>query len=507
MTDQLAFTDRRYERFQSLVLERSGLYFPDAKRRALERGVVKGLEASSSGSLDDYYVRLLREPSSSHTWDQLVATLTVGETYFFRNKGHFNALRQRILPNLIEERRRTTRRIRIWSAGCATGEEPYSLAILLRQLIPDLESWNILIKATDINRSALRQARRAHYRAWSFRGVERHVQERYFNLDGNKDYVIDRAVRDMVMFEYLNLVEDSYPSLANNTNGMDVILCRNVTIYFDPQTTLNVVTRFHRCLTDRGWLIPGASEPNMVFYEDFEAKTFPGAVVYQKTPGSLARSRPASPVFDFGTRDDDKKEETSRDDHWAWLRDTDGKKKTERIPERSKDPYEEATELIRIGDLEQALVKLHEKLNQDPDFVPTYYTLGKVYANKGNLEEAEHWCQRAIGRDKLRPEPYYTLSMIYQEHGLLNKAVQALKKTVYLDREFILAHYNLGQIYQQGGQTRQAERAFQNARRLLKQKMAHEPVPESDGLAAGRLLRLVDMALTNPNAGESMEVG
>ena len=504
MTDQSEFTDRRYQRFQSLVLERSGLYFPDAKRRALERGVAKGLEASSCGSLDDYYVRLLREPSSSQTWDQLVATLTVGETYFFRNTGHFNALRREILPELIEDRRRTTRRIRIWSAGCATGEEPYSVAILLRQLIPDLESWNILIKATDINRSALRQARRGHYRAWSFRGVDRRVQERYFSLNGNRDYVVDRAVRDMVTFEYLNLVEDSYPSLANNTNGMDVVLCRNVTIYFDPQTTLDVVTRFHRCLTDQGWLIPGASEPNMVFYEDFEAKTFPGAVVYRKTRGSLARSRPTSPVFDFGIGDD--KEETAKPDRWAWLHDADDEK-DESPTERSKDPYEEAADLIRIGDLDQALVKLHEKLEQDPDFVPTYYTLGKVYANKGNLEEAEHWCQRAIGRDKLRPEPYYTLSMIYQEHGLLNKAVQALKKTVYLDREFILAHYNLGQIYQQRGQTRQAERAFRNARRLLKLKMGHEPVPESDGLAAGRLLQLVDMALASDGTGQKAALG
>lgn len=507
MTGDTEFTHRRYERFHELVLERSGLYFPQSKRRSLERGVLKGLEASSCGSLDEYYVALLRESSSSPTWDHLVATLTVGETYFFRNKGHFEALQKEILPDLIEQRRRTTRRIRIWSAGCATGEEPYSVAILLRQLIPNLDSWNIMIKATDINRSALRQAERGRYRPWSFRGVDQNVRDRFFSLNGDQDYILDRAVRRMVMFDYLNLVEDRYPSLTNNTNGMDIILCRNVTIYFDPQTTLDVVSKFHRCLTGDGWLIPGASEPNMVFYEDFEARTFPGAVVYQKAKGSFARSKPEKPVFQFASASSS--EDTApepQSDPWTWLRQ---EKETPEEPELASttDPYEEATRLIHMGDLDEALIKLHEKLDQDPEYVPAYYTLGKVYANKGNLEEAEQWCQRAIHRDKLQPEPYYTLSMIYQEHGLLNKAVQALKKTVYLDREFILAHYTLGQVYQQQGRAQQAARAFHNAKRLLEERASHEPVPEGDGLAAGRLLQLVEMALANGRAEQVRAAG
>ena len=94
------------------------------------------------------------------------------------------------------------------------------------------------------------------------------------------------------------------------------------------------------------------------------------------------------------------------------------------------------------------MVKLYEKLDQDATFVPTYYTLGKIFANKGNLEEAQHWCERAIKSDKLRPEPYYTLSLVYQQHGLLDMAIDALKKAIYLDRAFVLAHYHLAQIYQ-----------------------------------------------------------
>ncbi len=121
--------------------------------------------------------------------------------------------------------------------------------------------------------------------------------------------------------------------------------------------------------------------------------------------------------------------------------------------------------------------------------------LGKIYANKGNLEEAQHWCERAIKRDKLQPEPYYTLSMIYQEHGMLDQATDALKKTIYLDREFVLAHYNLAQLYRQQGSARLAHKSLQNVKRLLEGKPRHEPVPEGDGIVAGRLLQLAEMEL------------
>ena len=234
MNQELELVRTDYERFRDLVLERSGLYFSEDKRQALRRGLAEALEASTCAGLDEYYELLRSSPSTHPEWDLVVSALTVGETYFFRNKGHFDALAKHILPEIIAQREHSSRRIRIWSAGCATGEEPYSVAIALRELIPNLESWNILILATDINRDALRKAREGLYGAWSFRGVERCIQDRYFRLNGKKQFAIADGIKRLVTFDYLNLVEDRYPSLANNTNGMDVILCRNVTIYFTP---------------------------------------------------------------------------------------------------------------------------------------------------------------------------------------------------------------------------------------------------------------------------------
>ena len=148
MNKELELVQADYERFRNLILERNGLHFSEDKRQSLKRGLAGALQKSSCASLGEYYELLRCSPSSSSQWEQLVSELTVGETYFFRNKGYFDALTKHILPEIIAQREHSNRRIRIWSAGCATGEEPYSVAMLLRQLIPNLHSWNILILAT-----------------------------------------------------------------------------------------------------------------------------------------------------------------------------------------------------------------------------------------------------------------------------------------------------------------------------------------------------------------------
>jgi len=494
VTERLQLTNTDYDRFQDLVLRRCGLYFPRAKKQALARGLAEALAQSSCTDLGDYYEMLRTCSSSHHEWDVLISTLTVGETYFFRNKGHFDALEKHILPELIAEREHSSRRIRIWSAGCATGEEPYSLAMLLRELIRNPASWNILILATDINRAALRDAREGLYGTWSFRGVDPRIRDRYFYADGNgsKRFAIANQIKRMVTFQYVNLIEDYYPSLANNTNAMDVVLCRNVTIYFSSETTQQVVSKFHKCLTRGGWLIPGASEPNLVYYRDFQSRNFPGAVVYQRPTAAQAKSR-ATFVFTPLTTESKAPKRSPRPSASGGKR---AKRGEERAPPAGN-LFDQAVRLLEAGQADQALVKLYEHLDQQPDSAATYYTMGKIYANKGNLEEAQTWCERAIKKDRLQPVPYYTLSMIYQQHDLTDMAVDALKKAIYLDREFILAHYNLAQLYRQEGKGALARRSLQNAQRLLEGKRKNEPVPQGDGLVAGRLLQLVKMGLAS----------
>jgi chemotaxis protein methyltransferase CheR len=474
----LTLTEKDYVRFRDLVQERSGLYFPPERRHTLAKGLAEAMTTAQNGvTLDSYYRLLSVAPSASREWDQLVGVLTVGETYFFRNKGHFDALREQILPELIEKRRGAGRRIRIWSAGCASGEEPYSIAILLRELIPDIERWNILILATDINPRALEKARKGVYGGWSFRGVEQRIRETHFRRQDKDRYAIASEIKTMVTFEYLNLVEDRYPSLINNTHGMDLILCRNVTIYFDQAVTGRVVRQFHECLADGGWFIPGASEPNMVSYRAFGHRSFPGAVIYQKSDGrtkrtdgafSFARkppvepSAPNSPVVAPAP---------------APL--------APNAPAGAEDAYAEA------------LDRLRRKVTQDPDFAPAYQALGQIYADQGEWETARRWCEKAIERDQLSPKPYFTLAMIALERDRLDEAAGLLKKTLYLDPLFILGHYTLAHVCRQRGEEKMARRSLQNVRRLLVGKPPKEPISGGDGLTAGRLLEMVELLVVD----------
>jgi chemotaxis protein methyltransferase CheR len=477
-----------YERFRAFVLETIGLDYPEEKRYLLGWGLSRVMEAASCSNLDQLYHLLRSSAPTSHVWDRLIGALTVGETYFFRNSKHFDALAKHVLPTIMAQRETYDRRIRIWSAGCATGEEPYSIAILLHELIPDLKRWNISILATDVNREALRKAQEGIYAAWSFRGVDPHIQESYFRPMDDKQFALSDKIKKMVTFEYLNLVTDPYPSLTNHTNARDLILCRNVTIYFEAEVTRRVLASFHACLTDGGWLIPGAAEPNMIFYDAFKQWNLLGGVLYQKasahknsfvvafqpvavaSAGSAAMASSIRPIAEAIAHPLVK-------------------------PPPSRDPYQVAVELLREGKADEALAHLHEKLDQDASFAPAYYTIGKIYANQGNLAAAQEWCEKAIKEDKLHPEPYYTLSLVYEQNGLIDQAIDALKKAVYLNRRFVLAHYNLGQLYRSQGDQLAARRSLQNVVSLLKDKPKEELVPEGDGLVVGRLLELAQEAL------------
>jgi len=510
-TLEFVWTELQFDRFRRLIHDRSGLHFADDKRQAIERGVAQAMQATSCcHSLDEYYELLRVSPSSSREWDALVGELTIGETYFFRNKTHFDALANHILPEIIEQRRYGSRRIRIWSAGCSTGEEPYSVAILLKELIPDLASWNVLILATDINRYSLQKAREGVYGSWSFRGVEKRIQEQYFHYDGQRSYAIDESIKRMVTFDYLNLVEDSYPSLLNGTHGMDIILCRNVTIYFTPEVTQRVVDKFYQSLVEGGWLIPGSSEPNLVPYQSYLSRSLPGTVVYRRVTTKEPKPAPLEWMKQWPFTVDPAAPElvqrpagngaagSSAPINGESAHSASGPfapKAPPPEPPKPIDPFETALDLLAQGRADEALKKLYEKLDRNPDHVPTYYTLGKIYANQGNLEQAQQWCEKAIERDKLHPEPYFTLSMVYQGNGFTDKAIEALKKTLYLDPTFALGHYTLANLYMQLGQKELAQRSLRNAQRLLAGRPRDELVPEGDGMVVGRLMALVEMML------------
>jgi chemotaxis protein methyltransferase CheR len=480
-----------YLRFSKLAEESFGLRFSEKRRTELERGVWHAFAASTCADLDEYYHLLQDSESSAIHVERLINALTISETHFFRDDSQFEALRKHVLPQIIE-RRRPLRTLRIWSAGCASGEEPYSIAILLRELLPDVDEWAITILGTDLNTEALARARRATYGNWAFREERaKQLRPRYFRKRDNR-YELIPEVRRMVTFAQLNLAADVYPAYETNTTFLDLILCRNVTIYFTAETTQHIVERFYDALTDGGWLVVGHSEHSLVTYRHFQTHNFPGAILYQRA----------------GTTTELLKD-------WEWLTRPEETVKTIKAPvpapapvdvqpdvqpspvlmapveEEEVDPLEQAREVLVYGHSEQACDLLLGLVESGLRHAPTYALLGQAYANLGRWEEAERWCREAIQVDRLVLEAYYTLALVLQHQGQLAQAIDAMKKVVYIDRRHVPGHFSLADLYHSNGQLSRALKSLDNARRLLEGQAEDALVSGADGITAGRLRNAV----------------
>ena len=203
--------DTTLSQLNDFITKRMGLRFPQKRWADLERGITSAAHDFGFSDIDSCIEWLLSSKPSKSQIEILASYLTVGETYFFREEKVFSALEDRILKDLIQQRRKTDRYLRIWSAGCATGEEPYSIAILLDKMLPDLQDWNITILATDINPDFLKKAITGIYGNWSFRECPKWVTEKYFKKTANNRYEILSNIKKMVVFQYHNLCDDIYP--------------------------------------------------------------------------------------------------------------------------------------------------------------------------------------------------------------------------------------------------------------------------------------------------------
>jgi chemotaxis protein methyltransferase CheR len=455
-------SDADYRRFRDLLLEHSGLHFPQSKRRDLEVGVRNAMRDADVGGLEAYYRRLAAGKTGNLNWENLIQHVTTGETYFFRNAAQFAALRTHILPGLIAQRRQSgIHMLRVWSAGCATGEEPYSLAILLHQLLPDIGQWHIMILGTDINRESLMTAQRGVYRSWSFRAeTPESIKSLYFQRRGDR-FELNLDVRRMVVFAYLNLVRPGYSAVDSHTFGLDLILCRNVTIYFKQQTTQAVLERFHQALLDGGWLILGHSEPLPELYSNrFRAHYFPGAVVHQKAPTpALPLSVRAAPS---------RRPEPPPPDH-----------------------YQLALALVDTGQPNRAREQLSRLLDENPRHAQACWLMGKIYADQGQWDGAEEWLKRAVRIDPLMVQAHYLLGLVHQQQDRTDQALAAFRRALYADRKFVLGHFGLANLYWALGMAREACRHWANAVEILYRYSPDDIIPFSDGLTVRRLLPVI----------------
>jgi len=240
--------------------ERVGLYFSEMRISDLERGLHKAAGELDYANVNNCINDLLGNCFSRLQMQILVRNLTIGETYFFRDPAVFLALEDKILPELIK-RKRGRKVLRIWSAGCSTGEEPYSIAISILRTIRDFDRWNLSLLATDLNTHSIEKARKGAYSPWSFRTMPEDFIPLFFDkMQEDGQFSLKESVRNLVTFSYLNLAEDNFPSLSSNTNDIDIIFCRNVLIYFTQQKCKEIGDKLSASLNPGGILITSAND-------------------------------------------------------------------------------------------------------------------------------------------------------------------------------------------------------------------------------------------------------
>lgn len=490
--------ESEYQALRAFIVRKTGLVFQENKREDLMTVLHDRLSLLRRFSgLSEYLAFLEREEDGGQEMRGLVSRLTVGETYFFRNRGQFGALRDQILPEIIRRRRGRQQYLRLWSAGCSTGEEPYSLAILVRELLADSGDWNITILATDINEDALAAAREGVYRNWSFREVDERYRHQYFMPEGDC-FRIHPDVQAMVTFRYLNLADDFYPAAANGTDDLDLILCRNVMIYFPPGLCQEITRHFFSCLVEQGSLMVGHSEHSNLIYPGFSRTFINSVIVYQKNG--------EAPVWEKGIairfRGSGPPPQRVLTHEPPGARRAGGAQR----PAGTEETVLFERGVLLVGQLRpaEAIAEFKRVLDLNPLNERALYSVAMLLANSGKAAEATACAERIIQANPLHLEATYLLAILSRETGDRARELVLFKKTVYLNPDFVLGHFHLGLHFLKAGNAKLARRSLLNALRILNDDRADgDPIEGVEGMTVGRLREAVRAIMPGGDAGEA----
>lgn len=451
--------DPEFQKLKEWIIATTGLSYYADKDRDLATAVSRcqQLEGRPAREVLDI---LTRRPDPA--LDRLVEELTIGETFFFRHLEMFHALRDHVLPDLIR-RRSALRSIRIWSAGCSVGAEPYSLAILLHDLLGKAaQDWSFEIVATDINRRFLALARAGVYDNWALRGMDPALLQRTFHRVGAR-WRINDLYREAVTFRHHNMVKDKFPSIEHELSGLDLIICRNVIIYFDTATNRRLADQFYRSLVPGGWLAVGHAEPHTEIFRAFQTVNAPGAVLYQRAADG-----------------DDRKSAPS-----------DAPAAAARPPARSAFPVEAQVQRPQTKVAAPKCVPVNTAVLPSKPVVEKGTEIEEIskLADSGDLVSARKMAEGLIAAQPLHDGAHFQLGLVLFQQGEWGKARHVLKRSLYLRRDLAVAHYYLGLVQLSLGEP--AARSFQNARRLISRLEGETVLPWGDGLTAGELRALL----------------
>ncbi|MEX0644603.1 MAG: protein-glutamate O-methyltransferase CheR [Parvularculaceae bacterium] len=446
---------------ENRIIRKTGFAFYADRRGDLAAKVDARMRALGLNSYDAYLERL-KGPFESLEWDALIEEVTIGETYFFRYPAQWEALRDIVLSSLLATKGKSE--LRIWSAGCANGAEVYSLAMVLQKdLACRFQGWDISILGTDICKTRLRQATRGAYGEWELRAIPEEYRRECFHHEGSSWNIRDELKR-FVKVELLNLIHDTESFALRNSCAFDIILCRNVMIYFSAEQSRMLLKQFHHCLKEGGWFITGHSEPYLEISNVFHPHAVPGAMLYRKQGGPRERA----PV-----------------DHEA----SRFEPATSKIFTRARAPKTPSLPVERSHSVKAPGPAQGHELDRQTQSLDGVRRL----ANTGSWNEASLACARYCAANPLDPEAHFLMALLHEHRGESDAAAGALGRALYIDAEFALAHYHAAMESAARLDLASARRSLRNVFKSLRTAQDTDLVLSGDGLTAGELRDLTKL--------------
>lgn len=461
------------ERFRCAVVRCLGLSFEDAKLGFLADILRRRLDAI--GQSTDVYLGRLETENLPDEIGALAQELTVPETYFFRHNDQYRAFADIALPDRLAAQS-AARRLRILSAGCASGEEAYSLAILVREAVDP--SWDVSILGVDVNPAIVKKAARARYSPWALRETPAHVQRRWFTPDG-REFVLDEAVRAAVRFEARNLVQDD-PQLWQ-PGTYDIVFFRNVLMYFTHEIAQSVIGRISRALKPGGYLFLGHAETLRGLSGDFHLQHTHDTFYYQRrdrlepsrSSTTSAPLRGLVPTVVAAVEGADTWIEAIRlateriQTLTGAARPRSGSPPPAAIPTWDLGVAHKLLREERFTEALEMMQGLPPESGRDPDVL---LLRAALQTHRGLLTEAEDACKRLLAVDELSAGAHYLLALCREGAGDQTSAVSHDQVAIYLDPSFAMPHLHLGLLARRTADWATAQRELGHALLLLQRE-------------------------------------
>lgn len=460
-------TNEEHKKFHDFLILHSGLHFERRNIKALERGLTSRMTALRISSYDYYFDYLCKNMEHRQELQKLLQHLTVGETFFFRYHAHFEVLRRCVLPQLVGAAQQ--KKLRIWSAGCSTGEEPYSIAMSIMESIPSWKKLDIKIIATDINSRSLSRAREGVYNDWKVRVTEKQYLEKYFKRIG-ESYLVRDEVKALVEFSYVNLQTLPLPA----DERFDIIFCRNVMIYFTTATTRKLVESFAVSLHKEGYLFLGHAETLAHISSKFERHLHDGGFYYRKkaVPAEKPAAIPAVSGAPVKAHRSPLQAASSLTAPAA--------------AEQVIDPdalFAKGVSLLQRENFSEAAAIFDKLLLQRPDHAGAILRVGQIHLVSGRLDMAFECCNRALALDDLLAEGYFLRGLLYEMRERQSEAFEEYRKAILLQMNLVMPHYQLGKLCFRCGDHKSGLRELKNSLKLLEKSDRETVIPFSGGLS------------------------